>query len=165
MGILKNTQKPTSQSTKTQTATNATIDIAQIRELIELMEEKDLANLELGNDDSYVHLTRNVAVQTVAMPQMSAPASTAPTAPTPKTPSGKVETSPMVGVFYSAPSPNDPPFVKVGQKVEAGDQLGIIEAMKIMNPLEATQSGIIEEILVSNADVVQFGQPVIRYKA
>lgn len=71
----------------------------------------------------------------------------------------------MVGVFYSAPSPNDPPFVKVGQKVEAGDQLGIIEAMKIMNPLEATQSGIIEEILVSNADVVQFGQPVIRYKA
>lgn len=165
MGILKNTQKPTSQSTKTQTATNATIDIAQIRELIELMEEKDLANLELGNDDSYVHLTRNVAVQTVAMPQMSAPASTAPTAPTPKTPSGKVETSPMVGVFYSAPSPNDPPFVKVGQKVEAGDQLGIIEAMKIMNPLEATQSGIIEEILVSNAEVVQFGQPVIRYKA
>ncbi|STZ55975.1 Biotin carboxyl carrier protein of acetyl-CoA carboxylase [Moraxella lacunata] len=165
MGILKNTQKPTSQSTKTQTATNATIDIAQIRELIELMEEKDLASLELGNDDSYVHLTRNVAVQTVAMPQMSAPASTAPTAPTPKAPSGKVETSPMVGVFYSAPSPNDPPFVKVGQKVEAGDQLGIIEAMKIMNPLEATQSGIIEEILVSNADVVQFGQPVIRYKA
>lgn len=165
MGILKNTQKPTSQSTKTQTATNATIDIAQIRELIELMEEKDLASLELGNDDSYVHLTRNVAVQTVAMPQMSAPTSTAPTAPTPKAPSGKVETSPMVGVFYSAPSPNDPPFVKVGQKVEAGDQLGIIEAMKIMNPLEATQSGIIEEILVSNADVVQFGQPVIRYKA
>ncbi|WP_115006348.1 acetyl-CoA carboxylase biotin carboxyl carrier protein [Moraxella lacunata] len=141
------------------------MDIAQIRELIELMEEKDLASLELGNDDSYVHLTRNVAVQTVAMPQMSAPASTAPTAPTPKAPSGKVETSPMVGVFYSAPSPNDPPFVKVGQKVEAGDQLGIIEAMKIMNPLEATQSGIIEEILVSNADVVQFGQPVIRYKA
>lgn len=71
----------------------------------------------------------------------------------------------MVGVFYSAPSPNDPPFVKVGQEVEAGDQLGIIEAMKIMNPLEATQSGIIEEILVSNGDVVQFGQPVIRYKA
>lgn len=129
------------------------------------MEEKDLANLELGNDDGYIHLTRNVAVQTVAMPQMSAPASIAPTTPTPKTPSGKVETSPMVGVFYSAPSPNDPPFVKVGQKVEAGDQLGIIEAMKIMNPLEATQSGIIEEILVSNADVVQFGQPVIRYKA
>ncbi|UYZ72020.1 acetyl-CoA carboxylase biotin carboxyl carrier protein [Moraxella bovis] len=142
------------------------MDIAQIRELIELMEEKDLANLELGNDDSYVHLTRNVAVQTVAVPQAVISSNSTPAvAPTPKASSGKVETSPMVGVFYSAPSPNDPPFVKVGQKVEAGDQLGIIEAMKIMNPLEATQSGIIEEILVSNADVVQFGQPVIRYKA
>ena len=71
----------------------------------------------------------------------------------------------MVGVFYSAPSPNDPPFVKVGQKVQAGDTLGIIEAMKIMNPLEATQSGVIDEILVDNSEVVQFGQPVIRYKA
>lgn len=72
---------------------------------------------------------------------------------------------PWLASFYSAPSPNDPPFVKVGQKVEAGDTLGIIEAMKIMNPLEATQSGIIEEILVKNAEVVEFGQPVIRYKA
>ena len=56
----------------------------------------------------------------------------------------------MVGVFYSAPSPNDPPFVKVGQKVQAGDTLGIIEAMKIMNPLEATQSGIVDEIMGSS---------------
>ncbi|WFF37818.1 acetyl-CoA carboxylase biotin carboxyl carrier protein [Moraxella nasibovis] len=141
------------------------MDIKKIRELIDLMEEKDLVNLEYGHDDNYVNLTRNVAVHTIAAaPVASAPAA-APVASAPKAPSGKVETSPMVGVFYSAPSPNDPPFVKVGQKVQAGDQLGIIEAMKIMNPLEATQSGIIEEILVNNADVVQFGQPVIRYKA
>lgn len=140
------------------------MDIKQIRELIDLMEEKDLANLEYGKKGDYIHLTRNVAVQTVAVPQ-AVSTTTAPTASTTKAPSGKIETAPMVGVFYSAPSPNDPPFVKVGQKVEAGDQLGIIEAMKIMNPLEATQSGIIEEILVSNAEVVQFGQPVIRYKA
>ncbi|MFA9485312.1 MULTISPECIES: acetyl-CoA carboxylase biotin carboxyl carrier protein [unclassified Moraxella] len=140
------------------------MDIKKIRELIDLMEEKDLVNLEYGHDDNYVNLTRNVAVQTIAASPVVAPATTAVSA-TPKAPSGKVETSPMVGVFYSAPSPNDPPFVKVGQKVQAGDQLGIIEAMKIMNPLEATQSGIIEEILVNNADVVQFGQPVIRYKA
>lgn len=163
MGISKSTQKSTSQ-TKT-TKESMGIDIGQIRELIDLMEEKDLANLEVGNDDGYVHLARNVAVQTVAVPQAVAPVGGVPQAATPKAPSGKVETSPMVGVFYSAPSPNDPPFVKVGQEVEVGDQLGIIEAMKIMNPLEATQSGIIEEILVSNADVVQFGQPVIRYKA
>ncbi|WP_435932988.1 acetyl-CoA carboxylase biotin carboxyl carrier protein [Moraxella bovoculi] len=142
------------------------MDIKKIRELIDLMEEKDLVNLEYGHDDNYVNLTRNVAVQTIAAPVATTAAPAVPAAATaPKAPSGKVETSPMVGVFYSAPSPNDPPFVKVGQKVQAGDQLGIIEAMKIMNPLEATQSGIIEEILVNNADVVQFGQPVIRYKA
>lgn len=142
------------------------MDIKKIRELIDLMEEKDLVNLEYGHDDNYVNLTRNVAVQTTAAPVATTAAPAVPAAATaPKAPNGKVETSPMVGVFYSAPSPNDPPFVKVGQKVQAGDQLGIIEAMKIMNPLEATQSGIIEEILVNNADVVQFGQPVIRYKA
>ncbi|MDO4699258.1 MAG: acetyl-CoA carboxylase biotin carboxyl carrier protein [Moraxella sp.] len=141
------------------------MDIKQIRELIDLMEEKDLVNLEYGNEDDYIHLTRNVAVHTVAVPQAVATTAVAPAPSAPKAPAGKIETAPMVGVFYSAPSPNDPPFVKVGQKVEAGDQLGIIEAMKIMNPLEATQSGIIEEILVSNAEVVQFGQPVIRYKA
>ena len=142
------------------------MDIKKIRELIDLIEEKDLVNLEYGHDDNYVNLTRNVAVQTIAAPVATTAAPAAPAAAaTPKAPSGKVETSPMVGVFYSAPSPNDPPFVKVGQKVQAGAQLGFIEAMKIMNPLEATQSGIIEEILVNNADVVQFGQPVIRYKA
>lgn len=140
------------------------MDVKKIRELIDLMEEKDLVNLEYGHDDNYVNLTRNVAVQTIAAPAVPTTTSATPVS-TPKAPSGNIETSPMVGVFYSAPSPNDPPFVKVGQKVQAGDQLGIIEAMKIMNPLEATQSGIIEEILVNNADVVQFGQPVIRYKA
>ena len=139
------------------------MDIKKIRELVDLMEEKDLLTLEYGQDDKYISLTRNTGVQTVAAPQVAAPAAAA--TPVAKTPSGKLETSPMVGVFYSAPSPNDPPFVKVGQKVKAGDTLGIIEAMKIMNPLEATQSGIIEEILVSNAEVVEFGQPIIRYKA
>ncbi|MPY07539.1 acetyl-CoA carboxylase biotin carboxyl carrier protein [Moraxella catarrhalis] len=140
------------------------MDIKKIRELLDLMEEKDLLNLEYGHDDKYISLTRNTAVQTVATTQV---VSATPSASTPVAvkPSGQLETSPMVGVFYSAPSPNDPPFVKVGQKVEAGDTLGIIEAMKIMNPLEATQSGIIEEILVNNAEVVEFGQPVIRYKA
>lgn len=143
------------------------MDIKKIRELVDLMEEKDLLTLEYGHDEQYISLTRNTAVQTIAVPQAAAaPVAATPAAvPVAKTPSGKLETSPMVGVFYSAPSPNDPPFVKVGQKVEAGDTLGIIEAMKIMNPLEATQSGIIEEILVSNAEVVEFGQPIIRYKA
>ena len=73
--------------------------------------------------------------------------------------------SPLVGTFYNAPSPEAEPYVKVGDRVSKGQTLGIIEAMKIMNPLEATQSGIVDEILVNNSEVVQFGQPVIRYKA
>ena len=143
------------------------MDIEKIRTLIALMEESELVNLEISSDDEHISLTRHYDAPVPAM--MAAPtAGTAPTAAAdakPATKAGNVESSPMVGVFYSAPTPNDPPFVKVGQKVQAGDTLGIIEAMKIMNPLEATQSGIIDEILVDNSEVVQFGQPVIRYKA
>ena len=142
------------------------MDIEKIRTLIALMEESELVNLEISSDDEHISLTRHydAPVPTmVAAPTSGAAPMAADTKPAAK--AGSVETSPMVGVFYSAPSPNDPPFVKVGQKVQAGDTLGIIEAMKIMNPLEATQSGVIDEILVDNSEVVQFGQPVIRYKA
>lgn len=143
------------------------MDIEKIRTLIALMEESELVNLEISSDDEHISLTRHYDAPAPTM--MAAPTAGAAPVATTATPAavkaGSVETSPMVGVYYSAPSPNDPPFVKVGQKVQAGDTLGIIEAMKIMNPLEATQSGIIEEILVDNSEVVQFGQPVIRYKA
>lgn len=143
------------------------MDIEKIRTLVTLMEENELVNLEVSSDDEHISLTRHYAAPAPTM--MAAPAAmgAAPAAPAAKAAVkvGSVETSPMVGVFYSAPSPNDPPFVKVGQKVQAGDTIGIIEAMKIMNPLEATQSGVIDEILVENSEVVQFGQPVVRYKA
>ena len=142
------------------------MDIEKIRTLIALMEESELVNLEISSDDEHISLTRHYDAPAPTM--MAAPAAgVAPVAAAAKAAvkAGSVETSPMVGVYYSAPSPNDPPFVKVGQKVQAGDTLGIIEAMKIMNPLEATQSGVIDEILVDNSEVVQFGQPVIRYKA
>lgn len=140
------------------------MDIEKIRTLVALMEENELVNLEVSSDDEHISLTRHYAAPAPTM--MAAPAAMG-TAPAAKAAvkAGSVETSPMVGVFYSAPSPNDPPFVKVGQKVQAGDTIGIIEAMKIMNPLEATQSGVIDEILVENSEVVQFGQPVVRYKA
>lgn len=138
------------------------MDIKKIRELIELMEEKDITCLEVGAKDNYISLTRGTPNTPVAT--MNAPTTQA-VAPAPKAPSGILEKSPMVGVFYSAPSPNDPPFVKVGQSVQKGQQLGIVEAMKIMNPIEASQDGIIEEILVKNGEVVQFDQPLIRYKS
>ena len=145
------------------------MDIEKIRTLIALMEENELVNLEVSSEDEHISLTRHYDAPAPAI--MAAPAAAAVGVPAAASEAkssakaGSVETSPMVGVFYAAPSPNDPPFVKVGQKVQAGDTLAIIEAMKIMNHLEATQSGIIDEILVSNGEVVQFGQPVIRYKA
>lgn len=143
------------------------MDIEKIRTLIALMEESELVNLEVSSEDEHISLTRHYdapAPTMMAAPAASAAPITAEAVPA-AVKAGSVETSPMVGVYYSAPSPNDPPFVKVGQKVQAGDTLGIIEAMKIMNPLEATQSGVIDEILVNNSEVVQFGQPVVRYKA
>lgn len=148
------------------------IDIEKIRTLIDLMEEKELLSLEVSSGEDKVSLTRHydspiptlmTASGSTALVSNAVANATEDTASVAK--SGSVETAPMVGVFYTSPSPNDPPFVKVGQKVQAGETLGIIEAMKIMNPLEATQSGIIAEILVDNGEVVQFGQPVVRYQA
>lgn len=136
------------------------MDINDIKQLIDLMEERALAQLEVQEGDKKFNIVRHLPTSVANTPVL-APAAM-PTTPAPK--AGKTENSPMVGVFYVAPSPNEPPFIKVGQQVQAGDTLGIIEAMKIMNPLEATQSGVIAEILVQNGDVVQFGQPIIRYE-
>ena len=139
------------------------MDISKIKQLIDLMEERALAELAVEDGDKKVAITRHLPqanLQTVTT--TAAPPAQTTIAPT-KT--GITEKSPMVGVFYVAPSPNDAPFIKVGQQVQAGDTLGIIEAMKIMNPLEATQSGIIAEILVQNGDVLEFGQPIVRYES
>ena len=138
------------------------MDIRKIKKLIDLMIESDLQAIEVKEGDQSISLTRPTPVYAAA-PMAAAPS--APAAPAAKTPRGAVETSPMVGVFYSAPSPGDGPFVNVGQTVSAGETLGIIEAMKIMNPIEATKSGVIEEILVKNGEVIQFGQPLFRYRA
>ena len=141
------------------------MDIRKIKKLIDLMIESDLHAIEVKEGDQSIALTRRspapIQMGVAAMPAPSAEAA----APKAKAPRGAVETSPMVGVFYAAPSPGEAPFIKVGQTVSAGETLGIIEAMKIMNPIEATQSGVIEEILVKNGEVIQFGQPLFRYRA
>ena len=133
------------------------MDIRKIKKLIDLMIESDLQAIEVKEGDQSIALTRRNPVVAAAVPAMPAPVA--------RSPRGAVEKSPMVGVFYAAPSPGEPTFVKVGQTVSAGETLGIIEAMKIMNPIEATQSGVIEEILVKNGEVIQFGQPLFRYRA
>ncbi|RYY79517.1 MAG: acetyl-CoA carboxylase, biotin carboxyl carrier protein [Moraxellaceae bacterium] len=136
------------------------MDIRKIKKLIDLMIESDLQALEVKEGDQSISLTRRTPV--IAAAALSALPEPAPQV---RTQRGVIETSPMVGVFYAAPNPGEAPFVKIGQTVQAGDTLGIIEAMKIMNPIEATHSGVIEEILVKNADVVQYGQPLFRYRA
>ncbi len=138
------------------------MDIRKIKKLIDLMIESDLQAIEVKEGDQSIALTRRSPMVAGTVSAMAAPVAEAPVA---KTPRGAVETSPMVGVFYAAPSPGEPTFIKVGQTVSAGETLGIIEAMKIMNPIEATQSGVIEEILVKNGEVIQFGQALFRYRA
>jgi len=140
------------------------MDIRKIKKLIDLMIESDLQAIEVKEGDQSISLTRPTPVYAAA-PVAAAPTTAAPAAPAAKTPRGAVETSPMVGVFYAAASPGEALFVNVGQTVSAGETLGIIEAMKIMNPIEATKSGVIEEILVKNGEVIQFGQPLFRYRA
>lgn len=136
------------------------MDIRKIKKLIDLMIESDLQAIEVKEGDQAISLTRRTPMLASAAP-LTAPVE----APIVKSSRGAIETAPMVGVYYAAPSPGEAPFVKVGQTISAGESLGIIEAMKIMNPIEATQSGIVEEILVKNGDVVQFGQPLFRYRA
>ncbi|KAA8734831.1 acetyl-CoA carboxylase biotin carboxyl carrier protein [Acinetobacter qingfengensis] len=139
------------------------MDIRKIKKLIDLMIESDLQAIEVKEGDQAISITRPTPVVAAAAPvSVAAPVAKAPEV---KTSRGAVETAPMVGVFYAAPNPGEAPFVKIGQTVTAGETLGIIEAMKIMNPIEATQSGVIEEILVKNGDVIEFGQPLFRYRA
>lgn len=137
------------------------MDIRKIKKLIDLMIESDLQALEVKEGDQSISLTRPTAV----VASVAAPIATPVAKAAPKAPAGITENAPMVGVFYAAASPGEAPFVKVGQTVSAGESLGIIEAMKIMNPIEATHSGVIEEILVKNGEVVEFGQPLFRYRA
>ena len=139
------------------------MDIRKIKKLIDLMIESDLQAIEVKEGDQSIALTRRNPVVAAGVAPIALPTAEAPVVKAASR--GAVETSPMVGVFYSAPSPCEAPFVNVGQTVSAGEALGIIEAMKIMNPIEATQSGVVEEILVKNGDVIEFGQPLFRYRA
>ncbi len=141
------------------------MDIRKIKKLIELMIESDLEAIEVKEGDQSIALTRRSALA-LAESQNYAVAAPAPVASVaaPDVDAARHEHSPMVGVYYAAPNPGEPAFVKVGQKIKAGDTIGIVEAMKIMNPIQATQDGTIAEILVNNSDVIQFGQPLIRLK-
>ncbi|GAA6204672.1 MULTISPECIES: acetyl-CoA carboxylase biotin carboxyl carrier protein [Thalassotalea] len=147
------------------------MDIRKIKKLIELVEESGINELEISEGEESVRISRGGTVmQAAPMVQQAAPVASAAPAPAPATPSaepaapaalsGHIVRSPMVGTFYASASPDAPAFVEVGQHVNAGDTLCILEAMKMMNQIEADKSGVIKEILANNEDAIEFDQPL-----
>jgi acetyl-CoA carboxylase biotin carboxyl carrier protein len=144
------------------------MDIRKIKKLIELVEESGISELEITEGEESVRIHRGVTaaqmaapMQFAAQPQFAPVA--APSAPAPEAlpaVSGHIMCSPMVGTFYRSSSPGVKSFVEVGQKVNVGDTLCIIEAMKMMNQIESDKSGVVKQILVENQDPVEFDQPM-----
>ncbi|MDP2805766.1 MAG: acetyl-CoA carboxylase biotin carboxyl carrier protein [Gallionellaceae bacterium] len=143
------------------------MDLRKLKTLIELVENSGIAELELTEGEEHVRISRNVAPSQqmyAPVPQhhvIAAAPQTAPAAATePAVPEGHVVKSPMVGSFYRAASPGAKSFVDIGQTVNAGDTLCIIEAMKLLNEIETDKGGVIKAILVENGQAVEFGQPL-----
>ena len=148
------------------------MDIRKVKKLMELLEESGMAEIEIKEGEESVKISRYGASPAPSlMPPQSlvpqqpvstpAPVATSPVVPAENQTSDQSIVSPMVGTFYSAPSPTAKPFVTIGQKINQGDTVGIIEAMKIMNQIEADQSGTVTEILIKDGEAVEFGQPLI----
>lgn len=152
------------------------MDIRKIKKLIELVEESGISELEISEGEESVRISRGPLAGNYApqyfMPPQAMPATapmgsvaTASVAPSeessPKAISGHAVLSPMVGTFYRTPSPDAKPFVEVGQTVSVGDTLCIVEAMKMMNQIEADKSGVVKAILVENGQPVEFDEPLI----
>lgn len=138
------------------------IDIETLKEYIKVLEDCSLAEIEISDEEDSIRLAKPSADSPVAVLSAQGSAPQAPAAAVSSAPaaSGNAIKSPMVGVFYAAPAPDRPPFVSVGDTVNKGDVVCIIEAMKIMNEITADKSGTITEILVENGDVVEYDQPL-----
>ena len=150
------------------------MDIRKIKKLIELLERSEVDEIEVHEGEESVRIRRSPpAVMAVPAPGLAYPAAPAPP-PAPRAPAppeastdaaepemaGHAVTSPMVGTFFAASSPGSRPFVSVGQRIEVGDTLCIIEAMKILNQVEADCTGVVTAILVENGQPVEYGQPL-----
>ncbi len=147
------------------------MDIRKVKKLIELLEESNISELEIKEGEESVRISRatTAVVTTVAAPAPVAAAAAAPAAAAEPAPaaseepeiSGHAVKSPMVGTFYRSPSPEASPFVEVGQKVNVGDVVCIVEAMKMMNQIEADKAGTVSSILIDDGQPVEFDQPMI----
>ena len=147
------------------------MDIRKVKKLIELLEESGIAEIEIHEGEESVRISRHpTGTSWVAQPQMMAMPGVAQVAgggpaageaaPQPPPPAGHTITAPMVGTYYGAPAPGAKPFVQIGSKVEVGDTLCIIEAMKMMNQIESDAAGTVVAILAENGEPVEFDQPL-----
>jgi len=148
------------------------MDIRKVKKLIELLEESGVAEIEIHEGEESVRISRYAASAPVAVAPAPVAMAAAPVAPAPvaaepasagaddNIPAGHIVKSPMVGTLYRAASPGASAFVEIGQSVAVGDTLCIIEAMKMLNQIEADKAGVIKAILVENAEPVEFGQPL-----
>ena len=146
------------------------MDIRKVKKLIELLEASSVDEIEIKEGEESVRISRNTGapVAMAAAPMPVAPAIPAPAAaavvapaPAPAAETDNAVKSPMVGTFYRSPSPDAPSFVEVGQSVRAGDVLCIVEAMKMMNQIEADRAGTVTAIHAENGEPVEFDQPLI----
>ncbi|MBF24762.1 MAG: acetyl-CoA carboxylase, biotin carboxyl carrier protein [Pusillimonas sp.] len=143
------------------------MDLRKLKTLIDLVADSGIAELEITEGDGKVRIVKfSQSVQPVAQVAPAAPATDAASASAqqqpaaPAQPQGHAVKAPMVGTFYRAPNPGASPFVEVGQSVKEGEPLCIIEAMKLLNEIEADKTGVIKEILVENGEPVEYGQPL-----
>ena len=145
------------------------MDIRKIKKLIEIIEESDIAEIEIKEGEEFIRINRYSTAAPAAVTYAPAPVQAAPVqaiatptaaAPAEEKITGHIVKSPMVGTFYRAASPTAKAFAEVGQSVILGDTLCIIEAMKILNQIEADKSGTITKILVGNGEPVEYGQPL-----
>lgn len=146
------------------------MDLRKIKTLIDLVQQSGIAELEITEGEERVRISRAGGVPSLAVPTPApapmpvAAAAVAPVAgqalPEPVAPEGETLKSPMVGTFYRAPSPGAKVFVEVGQSVKTGDTVCIIEAMKLLNEIEADRDGVIKAVLVENGQPVEYGQPL-----
>jgi len=146
------------------------MDIRKVKKLIELLEESGIAEIEINEGEESVRISTSgpaMPMQPYAAAMPAAPVAAAPAAAETEAAieecaiPGHSVNAPMVGTFYTAASPGAPDFCKVGDTVSEGDTVCIIEAMKILNQIEADKSGVVKAILVDNAQPVEFGQPLI----
>lgn len=146
------------------------MDIRKIKKLIELVEESGISELEISEGEESVRISRNTAPVQMAQMHYAAPAPAQQAAPVaaptaeaaaPVAPKGHQVLSPMVGTFYRSPSPDSKAFIEVGQSVSVGDTLCIVEAMKMMNQIEADKAGIVTAILLEDGQTVEFDQPLV----